>query len=135
MKSKKVELKPCKVCGKLPLFQFGAGMCRYYCREHEEPCKTAWHSTAYSDILHSEDDWLRVRLIEEWNRLQSRISCSNCIHVGQETADDVAFCNCCEGYCFFKDVKEDDEDDPIEREMEAYYQLITARENPRGIEV
>lgn len=33
--------------------------------------------------------------------------CMRCIHVGQETTDDVACCNCCDDGEFFDPVEED----------------------------
>ena len=36
---------------------------------------------------------------KKWN-------CSKCSHVGQETTDDVACCNCCEDGEFFDDIAE-----------------------------
>lgn len=40
---------------------------------------------------------------KKWN-------CSKCSHVGQETTDDVACCNCCEDGEFFDSVEEEVED-------------------------
>ena len=37
----------------------------------------------------------------------SKWNCSNCSHVGQETTDDVASCNCCDDGEFFDPVEED----------------------------
>jgi hypothetical protein len=34
-------------------------------------------------------------------------SCSECIHVGQETTDDVACCNCCEDGSFFEEDRDE----------------------------
>ena len=44
---------------------------------------------------------------KKWN-------CSKCSHVGQETTDDVACCNCCDDGEFF---------DPVEEEVEDHYTL------------
>ena len=44
----------------------------------------------------------------------SKWNCSNCSHVGQETTDDVASCNCCDDGEFF---------DPVEEEVEDRYTL------------
>ena len=40
----------------------------------------------------------------------SKWNCSKCSHVGQETTDDVACCNCCEDGEFFDSVEEEVED-------------------------
>jgi hypothetical protein len=44
----------------------------------------------------------------------SKWNCSLCSHVGQETTDDVASCNCCDDGEFFDPVEEDpfNENDP-----------------------
>jgi len=42
----------------------------------------------------------------------SKWNCSKCSHVGQETTDDVASCNCCDDGEFF---------DPVEEEVEDRY--------------
>jgi hypothetical protein len=41
-------------------------------------------------------------------------NCSKCSHVGQETTDDVACCNCCDDGEFYDEVEEDpfNENDP-----------------------
>jgi hypothetical protein len=44
----------------------------------------------------------------------SKWNCSKCSHVGQETTDDVASCNCCDDGEFF---------DPVEEEVEDRYTL------------
>lgn len=44
----------------------------------------------------------------------SKWNCSNCSHVGQETTDDVASCNCCDNGEFY---------DPVEEEVEDRYTL------------
>ena len=44
----------------------------------------------------------------------SKRNCSLCSHVGQETTDDVACCNCCDDGEFF---------DPVEEEVEDRYTL------------
>ncbi len=44
----------------------------------------------------------------------SKWNCSLCSHVGQETTDDVACCNCCDNGEFF---------DPVEEEVEDRYTL------------
>ncbi len=44
----------------------------------------------------------------------SKWNCSKCSHVGQETTDDVASCNCCDDGEFF---------DPVEEEIEDRYTL------------
>lgn len=45
---------------------------------------------------------------------QPKQNCSKCSHVGQETTDDVACCNCCEDGEFYDEVEEDpfNENDP-----------------------
>ena len=40
----------------------------------------------------------------------SKWNCSKCSHVGQETTDDVASCNCCDDGEFFDPVEEGVED-------------------------
>ena len=44
----------------------------------------------------------------------SKWHCSTCSHVGQETTDDVACCNCCDDGEFYDEVEEDPfhENDP-----------------------
>ncbi len=44
----------------------------------------------------------------------SKWNCSTCSHVGQETTDDVACCNCCDDGEFYDEVEEDPfhENDP-----------------------
>ena len=37
----------------------------------------------------------------------SKWNCSTCSHVGQETTDDVACCNCCEDGSFFEEYKDE----------------------------
>ena len=44
----------------------------------------------------------------------SKWNCSKCSHVGQETTNDVASCNCCDDGEFF---------DPVEEEVEDRYTL------------
>jgi len=44
----------------------------------------------------------------------SKYNCMICSHVGQETKDDVASCNCCDDGEFF---------DPVEEEVEDRYTL------------
>ena len=50
----------------------------------------------------------------------SKWNCSNCSHVGQETTDDVACCNCCDDGEFF---------DPVEEEVEDRYTLADLGNN------
>ena len=40
----------------------------------------------------------------------SKWNCSTCSHVGQETTDDVACCNCCDDGEFYDEVEEEVED-------------------------
>ena len=47
-------------------------------------------------------------------------NCSKCSHVGQETTDDVASCNCCDDGEFF---------DPVEEEVEDRYTLADLGNN------
>lgn len=47
-------------------------------------------------------------------RQKPAYNCSKCSHVGQETTDDVACCNCCDDGEFYDEVEEDpfNENDP-----------------------
>lgn len=48
-------------------------------------------------------------------RQEPAYNCSKCSHVGQETTDDVACCNCCDDGEFYDEVEEEDpfhENDP-----------------------
>ena len=47
-------------------------------------------------------------------RQKPAYNCSKCSHVGQETTDDVACCNCCDDGEFYDEVEEDPfhENDP-----------------------
>lgn len=42
--------------------------------------------------------------------------CWRCSHVGQEIADDVACCNCCENYEFFDPIEDPFNEDDYEEE-------------------
>ena len=58
----------------------------------------------------------RVRAMEQAKKRRQKpaYDCSKCSHVGQETTDDVAFCNCCDDGEFYDEVEEDpfNENDP-----------------------
>ena len=58
----------------------------------------------------------RARAMEQAKKRRQKpaYNCSKCSHVGQETTDDVASCNCCDDGEFF---------DPVEEEVEDRYTL------------
>lgn len=58
----------------------------------------------------------RARAMEQVKKRRQKpaYDCSKCSHVGQETTDDVACCNCCDDGEFYDEVEEDpfNENDP-----------------------
>ena len=53
---------------------------------------------------------IRQREEERKKNRKPSYNCSTCSHVGAETTDDVACCNCCEDGEFFDSVEEEVED-------------------------
>ena len=54
----------------------------------------------------------RARAMEQAKKRRQKpaYDCSKCSHVGQETTDDVACCNCCDNGEFYDEVAEEEED-------------------------
>ena len=45
---------------------------------------------------------VNVTILKRNNFMENR--CDKCIHFIPESMDDIAFCNCCEDYCFFEPI-------------------------------